>query len=122
MTNYQEVRVKLTNIQLNKLKLAVKNKTGTTLSEIYLARDNLPGLVNRLASNAINTFERKISEKGAIIAGNSFTLFISNEDISDIIKIIKSLEDSGVLIDGITESVKLKHEIKNKEGVFFLLC
>ena len=122
MTNYQEVRVKLTNIQLNKLKLAVKNKTGTTLSEIYLARDNLPGLVNRLASNAINTLERKISEKGAIITGNSFTVFTSNEDISDIIKIIKSLEDSGVLIDGITESVKLNHEIKNKEGVFFQLC
>ena len=27
-------------------------------------------------------------------------------DINDIIKIIKSLEDSGVLIDGITETVK----------------
>ena len=31
MTNYQEVRVKLTNSQLNKLKSAVKNKTGTAL-------------------------------------------------------------------------------------------
>ena len=31
MANYQEVRVKLTNMQLNKLKSAVKNKTGTIL-------------------------------------------------------------------------------------------
>ena len=31
MTNYQEVRVKLTNTQLNKLKSAAKNKTGTIL-------------------------------------------------------------------------------------------
>ena len=31
MTNYQEARVKLTNIQLNKLKSAAKNKTGTIL-------------------------------------------------------------------------------------------
>ena len=31
MANYQEVRVKLTNTQLNKLKSAAKNKTGTTL-------------------------------------------------------------------------------------------
>ena len=31
MVNYEEVRVKLTNTQLNKLKSAVKNKTGTTL-------------------------------------------------------------------------------------------
>ena len=29
MPNYQEVRVKLTNTQLNKLKSAAKNKTGT---------------------------------------------------------------------------------------------
>ena len=43
-------------------------------------------------------------------AGKRFTLFISNEDMNDIIKFIKSLEDSGVVIDGVTETVK--HEIK----------
>ena len=32
-------------------------------------------------------------------------LFISNEDMS-IIKIIKSSEDSGVLLDGVTKTVK----------------
>ena len=31
MANYQEARDKLTNIQLNKLKSAAKNKTGTIL-------------------------------------------------------------------------------------------
>ena len=31
MANYQEVRVKLTNTQLNKLKSAAKNKTETIL-------------------------------------------------------------------------------------------
>ena len=31
MVNYEEARVKLTNTQLNKLKSAVKNKTGTIL-------------------------------------------------------------------------------------------
>ena len=31
MANYQEARVKLTNTQLNKLRSAVKNKTGTIL-------------------------------------------------------------------------------------------
>ena len=31
MTNYQEARHKLTNAQLNKLKYAAKNNTGTTL-------------------------------------------------------------------------------------------
>ena len=37
-----------------------------------------------------------------------------NEDMNDIIKIIKSLEDSNVLIDGITE--KVKNEIKKQDG------
>ena len=36
--------------------------------------------------------------------------------MNDIIKIIKSLEASNVLIDDITETVK--HEIKNQEGRF----
>ena len=49
-------------------------------------------------------------------AGKEFTLLTSNEYMSDIIKIIKSLEDSGVLIDGVTETVK--YEIKKQEERF----
>ena len=44
-------------------------------------------------------------------ARKGFTLFIPNEDINDINKIMKSLEYSGVLIDGDTETVK--NEMKN---------
>ena len=40
------------------------------------------------------------------MAGKEFTSLISNEDMDDIIRIIKLLEDSGVLIDGVTETVK----------------
>ena len=83
--------------------------------EIPLARDNLPGLVSILASNARNKFERKINEKGAVRAGKRFTLFISKEDMNYIIKIIKSLEYLGVLIDGVTETVK--HEIKTRRRI-----
>ena len=42
--------------------------------------------------------------------GNGYPLFISNEDLNSIIKIIKSWEDSGVFIYGVTETVK--HEIE----------
>ena len=45
-----------------------------------------------------------------------FTLFISNKDINDIIKIIESLEDSGVLIDGLIKTVK--HEVNKQEDGF----
>ena len=49
-------------------------------------------------------------------AWKRLTFFISNEDTNDIMKIIKSLEDSGVLIDGLTKTVK--HEMKKQEGAF----
>ena len=64
-------------------------KTLTNIA-ILLARNNLPGLVSNLTLNATNKFERKINGKGAMRAGKRFTLFILNEDINNIIKIIKS--------------------------------
>ena len=78
----------------------------------HLAREDLPGLVNNLTSNAMNKIERKISGKGAVGAGKGSILFISNGDI----KIMKLLEDSCALIGGVTETVK--HEIKKLKGVF----
>ena len=93
--------------------LGKKVLTNITIS---LTRDNLPELVSNLTSNAIIVFERKITGKRAARAGKRFNLFFSNEDMNDIIKIIKSLENSGVLIDGVTETVK--HEIKQQEGGF----
>ena len=41
-----------------------------------------------------------------MIAGKGFALFTLNEDMNVITKIMKSLENSGVLIDGIMETVK----------------
>ena len=82
-------------------------KKALTNIAIPLARDNLLGASN-LTSNGTNKIERKINGKGAVRAEKLFTLFISNEDVDDIIKIIKSLEDLGVLIDGVTEIVKLE--------------
>ena len=39
---------------------------------------------------------------------NNKTLVISNNEIEDIIKIVKSLEDSGLLLKGVTETVQNK--------------
>ena len=44
------------------------------------------------------------------------TLIISNDEIHDIIKIVKSLEDSGLLLKGITETVQNK--VKEQKGEF----
>ena len=97
-----------------------KKKALTNIA-IPLARGNLLGLVSNLASNAINKFTRKISGKEAVKGGKGFTLFISNEDMNHIIKIIKSLEDSNTLTNGIIEAVKTLNKKKEKTD-FSLLC
>ena len=48
-------------------------------------------------------------------SGNT-TLIISNSDIEDLIKIVKSLEDFGLLLKGVTESVQNK--VKERKGGF----
>ena len=47
---------------------------------------------------------------------NTTTLIISNKDMEDLIKIVKSLEDSGLLLKGVTESVP--NEVKQQKGGF----
>ena len=47
---------------------------------------------------------------------NTTTLIISNDEIRDIIKIVKSLEDSGLLLEGATETVQ--NEVKEQKGRF----
>ena len=47
---------------------------------------------------------------------NTTTLIISNDEIRNIIKIVKSLEDSGLLLEGATETVQ--NEVKEQKGRF----
>ena len=44
------------------------------------------------------------------------TLIISNEEMNDIMKIIKSLKESSLLIKGVSETIK--NEIKEQKGGF----
>ena len=64
-----------------------------------------------VASSLIDALTHK-----KIGSGNHPTLIISNDDMNDILKIIKSLEDSGLLLDGTTETVK--NEVKEQKGGF----
>ena len=49
-------------------------------------------------------------------------IIISNDEIHDIIKIVKSFEDSGLLLKGVTET--FQNEVKEQKGGFLsmLLC
>ena len=44
------------------------------------------------------------------------TLIISNEEMNDIMKIVKSLEESGLSIKGVSETIK--NEEKEQKGGF----
>ena len=47
---------------------------------------------------------------------NNTTLIISNDEMDDILKIVKSLEDSGVLLKGFSETIQ--NEAKEQRGGF----
>ena len=67
----------------------------------------LPLELSAGTSAADAVIQKKIYESGTL------TLTISNEEMEDIIKIVKSLEESGLLIKGVIETIK--NETKNKK-------
>ena len=65
------------------------------------------------ASAADAGIHKKILRSGH---NNTTILIISNDEMKDIIKIVKSLEDSGLLLKGVTETVQ--NEVKEQKGGF----
>ena len=51
-----------------------------------------------------------------VLGSGTTTLIISNDEMNDILKIVKSLEDSGVLLKGVNETIK--NEAKEQKGGF----
>ena len=47
------------------------------------------------------------------LAPHNTTLIISNEEMNDIMKIVKSLEESGLLIKGISKTMKQSNKKEN---------
>ena len=47
---------------------------------------------------------------------NNTTLIISNDEMEDILKIVRSLEDSGLLLKGVSETIQ--NEAKEQKGGF----
>ena len=52
-------------------------------------------------------------------SGHNATLIISNDEMEDILKIVKSLEDSELLLEGVSETIKMKQKNKKQD---FLVC
>ena len=172
MVEYSKINCKLTNVQLNKLKQAVKSNEGTTLRlgiknfnkdetphELLLNTRQNTKLRNAINNNSaidiklskssnkkIHTIRRFLGKSlsklagplmklaiplaknvlaplgltaampaidGSIqkkIHGSGVKLIIEEEDMQDIIKIIKELENSDILLKGVSKTIE--NEIK----------
>ena len=49
-------------------------------------------------------------------SGHNTTLIISNDEMKDILKIVKSFEDSGLLLEGVSETIEI--EANEQKGRF----
>ena len=83
----------------------------------------IKSVINPLAKNVLIPLGLTAAASAAdaglhkrILGSGNATLVISNKDTEDLIKIVKSLEDSGLLLKGVTESVQ--NEVKEQKGGF----
>ena len=178
MVEYSKINCKLTNLQLNKLKKAIKSNEGLTLrlSTKNFNKDEVPhGLLlttrqNTKFRNALNNnsatdiklskaqIKKLIQSRGFLgkllsklagplmnvamqlaknvlaplgltaamsaidgsiqkkIHGSGIKLIIEEEDMQDIIKIIKELENSDILLKRVSKTIE--NEIKEQRGGF----
>ena len=119
------------NIKFSKTQLSKMIQSGGFLGKLLgpLLKTGLPlikNVITPLAKSvliplgltaAASAADAEIHKK-ILGSGNTTTLIISNKDMEDLIKIVKSLEDSGLLLKGVIESVQ--NEVKEQKGGGFL--
>ena len=120
-----------TDIKLSKTQLSKMIQSGGFLGKLLgpLLKTGLPlmkSVIKPLAENvliplgltaAASAADARIHKKILGSGHNNTTLIISNDEIGDILKIVKSLEDSGILLKGVSETIQ--HEAKEQRGGFF---
>ena len=84
---------------------------------IPLAKNVLAPLGITAAASAIDAGIQKKNKK---IHGSGTTLIISNKEMNDIMKIVQALEDSNILLKGVTKAIKNKTK-ELKEGFLSML-
>ena len=122
--NNSSVNIKFSKAQLSKIKqsggflgklLGLVLKTGLPLIKSVIKPLAKSVLISLGLTAAVSAADAGIHKK-ILGSGNNTTLIILNNEIEDLIKIVKSLEDSGLLLKGVTESVQ--NEIKEQKGRF----
>ena len=110
--------IKLSKVQIKKL-IQSGEFLGKLLSKLAgpLMKVALPLAKNVLAplglTAAMSAFDGSIQKK---IHGSGIKLIIEQEDMNDIMKIIEALETSGILLKGVSKTIK--NETKEQRGGF----
>ena len=114
-----------TDIKLLKTQLSKMIQSGGFLGNLLgklaapLMKVAMPLAKNVLAllgvSAAMSAIDGSIKKK--MLGSGTTTLIISNDKMDDILKIVKSLEDSNVLLKGVSETIQ--HEAEEQRGGFF---
>ena len=105
--NHTSIDIKLSKAQLTKMQ-----KGGFLKFLMPLLKSRLPLLksvvkpLGMLGLTAAASATDAAINKKIVGSGHHTTVIISNDDMQDLLKIVKSLENSGILLDGINETVK----------------
>ena len=116
------------NIKLSKTQLHKIGQSGGFLGRLLgpLLKTGLPLIGNVLKplaksvliplglTTAASATDAAIHKK--MFGSGNTTLIISNEEMNDIMKIVKSLEESGLLINGVSETIQ--NEAEEEKGDF----
>ena len=122
ISNNSSVDIKFSKTQLSKMiqsggflgkLLSPLLKTGLPLTKNIITPLAKSVLITLGLTAATSAADAEIHKK---ILGSGRHLIISNKDMDDLIKITKSLEDSGLLLKRVTESVQ--NEAKEQRGGF----
>ena len=122
--NYSSANIKLSKTQLSKMVqpggfldrlLGPLLKTGLPLIKNVIKSLAKSVLIPLGLTTVASATDAEIHKK-TLGSGNMTTLIISNNEMEDIIKIVKSLEDSSLLLKGVTETVQ--NEVKEQKGGF----
>ena len=111
----------LADIKFSKIQLSKMIESGGFLGKLLgpLLKTGLPlikSVINQLVKSvliplglaAVASAADAGIHKKILGSGGHTTLIISNKDMEDLIKIVKSLEDSGLLLKGVIESIQMK--------------
>ena len=118
-TNHSSIDIKLSKTQLSKMIQSGKF-LGNLLGKLAgpLMKVTMPLAKNVLAplglSAAMPAIDGSIKKK--MLVSGATTLIVSNDEMDKILKIVKSLENSGVLLKGVSETIQ--HEAKEQRGGF----